>query len=282
MRGNAVSKISLAALVATSVGSSALGAEPTKNWMSDYVELRVYAANAIFGNVGPGSAREIVGGEPANPGDNLFQVALMNKSVSNNADAQFCGGSLIAPNVVVTAAHCSDFVTPGQVQVLTGARSLDGTGVRRDVTSIVSHPKWQAKNDYDVAVWRLSSPATGPFATLASSDGAGELLATGWGALTEGGASPIKLHRVPLPLADRGDCNDANSYNGKITDRMLCAGKAGGGQDTCQGDSGGPLTRNNELVGITSWGRGCARPNFYGVYARVSNAEIKSFIQAND
>jgi trypsin len=259
-------------------------AENSDNWMRTYIDLRVYAANAKFGNT-PGATTKIVGGEPAGPNDNPFQVALLNKTVSDNYSAQFCGGTIIAPNVIVTAAHCSDFTTAPQVQVLTGARSLKTGGTRRDVTKIVIHPKWNAQNnDYDVAVWHLATQATGPFATLGTADGAtgSSLLATGWGKLSQGGNSPTDLYRVSLPVADRSDCNDANSYNGAISNRMLCAGKAGGGIDTCQGDSGGPLTRNSELVGITSWGRGCAMANFYGIYARVSDTEIRNFIQSND
>lgn len=255
-----------------------------KTWMSDYVNLSVYAANAKFGNVGAPDSK-IVGGEVAGPNDNPFQVGLLDKAKPDNFRAQFCGGTLISPTVMVTAAHCSDFINANQVQVLTGARSLSSGGTRRDVLRISIHPKWNKQTfDYDVAVWHLASAGTGPFATLATSDGAdgSNLLATGWGALSEGGSFPTALYKVVLPLTPRADCNDANSYNGAITDRMVCAGKTGGGVDTCQGDSGGPLARNNQLVGITSWGSGCARPNFFGAYARISNSEIRSFIEAND
>jgi secreted trypsin-like serine protease/predicted small lipoprotein YifL len=256
------------------------------NWMADLVRLRVFAANVRVGNLPakPGYEPKIVGGFKAGPEDNPFQVSLLNKSVADAYDAHFCGGTLIGPNTVVTAAHCSDFVTAGQVQVLTGARKLDGTGQRLTVTRIAIHPGWQSNtNNNDVAVWRLESPAAGPFATLAQVDPAvpTELLATGWGALKQGGSGPVDLYRVGLPLVDLTDCNDANSYNGEITDRMICAGKAGGGQDTCQGDSGGPLTLGNSLVGVVSWGRGCAQKNFYGVYARVSHPEIRKFIADN-
>ena len=187
--------------------------------------------------------------------------------------------------MVVTAAHCSDFVTAGQVQVLTGTRNLDGSGVRRNVTRIAIHPNWNPGTfDSDVAVWQLSSSATGiPLATLATTDGAvgANLLVTGWGALTEGGSFPINLRKVSVPLFDRTDCNDANSYSGDITARMLCAGRTSGGIDSCQGDSGGPLTRgtgNTILTGIVSWGIGCARRNLPGIYTRVSNTSIRNFI----
>ena len=107
------------------------------------------------------------------------------------------------------------------------------------------------------------------------------LLATGWGA-TEAGPPPIDLQEVQVPLVSEANCNDANSYNGDVTDTMLCAGIDEGGKDTCQGDSGGPLTRgpgNTVLTGITSWGIGCADANFFGVYTRVSNPAIRGFVE---
>ena len=189
-------------------------------------------------------------------------------------------------------------VTAAQVQVLVGARRLDNTGpnigTQIDVVRIAIHPAWGGiPNNGDVAVWRLAISAPGPYATLAAADPAGatQLLATGWGALTEGGAFPRDLMQVKLPLASRTNCNDANSYNGAITGLMICAGPEAGGRDTCQGDSGGPLTHNPSgttlsgytvLVGVTSFGTGCARPNKFGVYARISHPSIRAFIDRND
>jgi secreted trypsin-like serine protease len=291
---------------ALAVGAAAVLAQPAMaesgNWMRDYVQLRQRAMAARY--LGQEAAEElaraqsrIVGGVVAAPNSNKFQVGLLHKSISDNFQAQYCGGTLIKPNIVVTAAHCSDFVTAGQVQVLTGARRLANTGanigVRRNVTKITVHPGWTpSTNNNDVAVWELATNAPGPFATLATADPPVNtlLLATGWGALTEGGAFPINLMQVKLPHASRANCNDANSYNGTITNRMLCAGFNAGGKDTCQGDSGGPLTRDppgapvnySQLVGVTSFGVGCARPNKFGVYTRVSNAAIRNFILAND
>jgi trypsin len=259
-----------------------------KNWMRDYVELRVNertlaaTPDLTEADLNRMLTPRIVGGSIATASDNPFQVALLTKSVANNFDAQFCGGTLYKANYVVTAAHCSDFVTAGQVQVLTGTRRLDGTGVRRDVIRISIHPNWNPGTfDNDVAVWQLSSSATGaPVASLATVDPATgtNLLATGWGALTEGGSFPIDLRKVTLPLASRTNCNDANSYNGQITANMLCAGRDSGGIDTCQGDSGGPLARGSVLTGIVSWGDGCARANKFGVYTRVSQPTIRNFI----
>ena len=277
------------------LASSSLARDNTTNWMADYVRLRVLEKNLQV----PLSAEDrtavdlrslsrprIVGGTDAGPGDNPFQVALLMKSQADNARAQFCGGTLVSQELVVTAAHCSDFVSAGQVQVLTGARKLDGSGTRRNVVEISLHPNWNSRTfDNDVAVWKMDSRASGiPLATLATEDGpvGGDLLATGWGRLSEGGSSPIDLQRVEVPLVSRTNCNDSNSYNGDITGNMICAGFDSGGRDACQGDSGGPLTRGSDasiLTGITSWGFGCARPNLYGVYTRVSAPGVRSFLE---
>lgn len=260
------------------------------NWMREYVDLRVQArAERALGEplvvIGP----TIVGGAIADPASNRFQVGLLFKAQPDNFLAQYCGGTLVASRYVVTAAHCSDFVTAAQVQVLTGTRRLDGSGVRRNVDRVWIHPAWNDVTfDFDVAVWRLTTPAQGPYALLTNVDppNGTPLLATGWGSLIESPSTyPIDLRQVIVPLFPRGDCNDANSYNGEITARMLCAGFTAGGKDTCQGDSGGPITDYPpgvigyyRLVGITSWGVGCARANLPGVYTRVSNPSILNFI----
>ncbi|XOF34280.1 MAG: serine protease [Candidatus Electrothrix sp. YB6] len=295
---NFISMLSVAALIIFTGSSAAAFADDTSdqnhntetNWMVEYVQSRVI--ERTLRDIPDGTAKaqlrsiitaRIVGGTNAGTDDNPFQVALLDKAQADNYQAQFCGGTLVQPNFVVTAAHCSDFTTADQVQVLTGTRRLDGTGERRDVVRIAVHPEWSDITfDNDVAVWKLSTNATDiPLASLATADGAvGEnLLATGWGTLSEGGVRPVDLQRVEVPLVDRTNCNDSDSYNGAVTENMLCAGLDGGGKDACQGDSGGPLTRGNVLTGITSWGTGCAQPNLYGVYTRVSKENIRQFIK---
>jgi len=271
------------------------------NWMREYVELRkqamleraigIEAAAALRAQM----SAKVVGGTNAKPGSNPFQVALVWKAISDDRQAQFCGGTLVKKQYVVTAAHCSDplflpGISPSVVQVLVDARRLDGSGTRKNVQKITIHPDWNPFTfDSDVAVWKLTSEVNGvPLAGLASEDPAvgTRLLATGWGDTESSPAFPVQLQEVKLPLVSRKNCNDANSYNGNITSRMICAGFNAGGKDTCQGDSGGPLTRkkNNDfkvLTGITSFGDGCADPNFFGVYTRVSHPAIRNFIINN-
>ena len=96
----------------------------------------------------------------------------------------------------------------------------------------------------------------------------------GWGDLESGGDDPTHMMHVQVPLVSNDNCAANGSYaKSSISPQMLCAGYKEGGKDTCQGDSGGPLMCKDGnkwyVVGITSWGYGCAFPNFYGVYARV-------------
>jgi len=262
------------------------------NWMRDEVVLRQMRMTIRHAGRPMTSAEvnrllnaRIVGGTTATASDNPFQVALLNRSVANNYDAQFCGGSLVKANVVVTAGHCVYGKTASQIQVLTGTRSLSSGGTRRNVTSIAIHPSYNDNTlDYDVAVLTLSSSATGiPLASLASSDPAAgtNLLVTGWGNTSAtGGSYPTALRKATVPMISTTTCNGSSVYNGQITSRMICAGYLAGGIDSCDGDSGGPLARGSTLVGVVSWGQGCAQRNKPGVYARVSNASINSFIRA--
>lgn len=97
------------------------------------------------------------------------------------------------------------------------------------------------------------------------------------GAQREGGGASASLYKVDVPIVDRDTCNDA--YGGDITDGMVCAGLEAGGKDACQGDSGGPLTIDGTLVGVVSWGNGCARPGYYGVYSNVG--KFADWIESN-
>jgi secreted trypsin-like serine protease len=88
---------------------------------------------------------------------------------------------------------------------------------------------------------------------------------------------------VSLPLVSNATCQIA--YGNSITSRMICAGVPAGGKDSCWGDSGGPLfayfpeARAGIQTGIVSWGEDCGLPGYYGVYTRISNPDIRTFIR---
>jgi secreted trypsin-like serine protease len=227
----------------------------------------------------------IVGGVPVNNISELpWQVALVDGDDSKRD--QFCGGSLIAPNWVLTAAHCIDnfivLLDPKRVDVIAGTIKYDAGGERMNVEKIIVHPQWGqpgAQNDFDAALLKLATPAKlGQPITLIPPSGSlpegPNVRVSGWGALSEGGSGSNQLMRVDVPVVSNTECNKPESYDGRITAQMFCAGLREGGKDSCQGDSGGPvmsaISGSPQLVGVVSWGFGCARKLKYGVYTRVT------------
>jgi trypsin len=226
----------------------------------------------------------IVNGVPAQEGELPWQVALIRASSPETDRWQFCGGSLIAEQWVLTAAHCVDNAivmnNATRLDIVAGTLTYATGGERVKAEKIIVHDKWNSGSfDFDAALIKLASPVKmGGVIALADEstsvpDGF-DIRVSGWGATAEGAAGSAKLLRVDVPVVSKETCNKPEAYNGDITDSMLCAGKDAGGFDSCQGDSGGPavakLTENFTLVGVVSWGIGCARPLKYGVYTRVS------------
>jgi secreted trypsin-like serine protease len=242
------------------------------------------AGVAVAGDV---AAPQIVGGSKALPGEFPWQVALLDASVANTFQAQYCGGALVAPTWVVTAAHCvydRGVQPPGSVDVLVGTTSLRSGGKRVDVDAIVVHPRYSERtSENDIALLHLAAAVPDQSVPLVTRAREAELAsagtlatATGWGdTLVRGNRYPTDLMKVQLPIVTNRTCNDPRSYDGDVAAKMLCAGYAAGGKDTCQGDSGGPLVVPDgeggfALAGVTSWGARCAAPRKYGVYTRVA------------
>lgn len=240
---------------------------------------------------------QIVGGALADPGEYPWQVALISGSATNLS--QFCGGSLIHPQWVLTAAHCITYsdtggvYAPSLVDVVAGVYDLtvaSGSGYqRRNVIQIIRHPSYnRTTNDNDIALLKLESAvaiggsgaaktAIIPFASPGIGSLAGtSAVATGWGnTISYGNPSgyPTQLHEVLLPIYSNSVCNDGNHWPGYITDNMLCAGYDAGGHDVCDGDSGGPLIVWNagtgawNVAGIASFVHGsCAESNGWPGY----------------
>ncbi|XP_013113232.1 trypsin delta [Stomoxys calcitrans] len=185
-----------------------------------------------------------------------------------------CGGSVYTSNIIVSAAHCVvGDLDLSQLTIVAGSTHLNNVTWELPVTKLVIHEKYNANNDYDVALLFLGgdfpfNDKIQPIGLAKSRPAAGaEVIVTGWGTLVEGGNIPNTLQQVTLNYVELSKCK--KSYPLMLTDRMMCANVEGGGKDACQGDSGGPLIYENQLLGIVSWGIGCARKNFPGVYASV-------------
>lgn len=252
----------------------------------------------------------IVGGTPVPNGKYPFQAALLAQSFGDDDwQRQFCGGSLISVQQVLTAAHCVDFIGSDEddsvllsdLRVVVGRTVLTSTqGQKRRAVQIDIHPRWDPESfRFDVAVITLVRPIEGIDPVQLVSPGTDALerpgsrvIATGWGNVKAqpvgpgaGGVRyPTRLREVSLPLLSSAECANASTVDGTNyfhKRSMLCAGKTG--KDTCQGDSGGPLfveavTGGYIQLGITSWGFGCAATGYPGVYARLSNRSIGNFI----
>lgn len=204
---------------------------------------------------------------------------------------------------VLTAAHCVTDSTgktddAANLRVKSGSVDLTSGLVEQKVKKIIVHPKYDTRtNQHDVAVLKLEelphsqrkNEGRRPIALPGVNDSVWvnkpytELIATGWGRKSEGGYLSEFLREVALPLVDNEYCQDVyKTFGYNITMDMLCAGFQTGGKDSCQGDSGGPLfyrprnvigqpTDRAVLVGIVSWGLGCARGGgLFGIYSRVA------------
>lgn len=223
---------------------------------------------------------EIVGGGPAGKGQNRWITSLQR-------GGHFCGASLIADRWVVTAAHCVVGEKVKGLKVWVGGHDLrrKDQGETAKVKKIYIHPNYSEKTDRnDIALIELKAPigTNIPRAVVASSQTTNQnakpgkiATVSGWGALSENGASPKVLHQVKLPIVSNSECNSPAAYGGEVAGTQICAGLRQGGKDSCYGDSGGPLwvTKQGKahLVGVVSWGEGCAQPRKYGVYTRVAN-----------
>lgn len=216
----------------------------------------------------------IVGGKPVSILEHPHQARLL---VSNS---HTCGASIISGKWLITAAHCTRYpVSLYSVSV----GSSGSSGIKYSVNRIISHPMFNSNTlDYDVSLIEIkgtivSSSVTRPIVLANVEPKSGNMVnITGWGALSESGSSPTILQAVSVPIINRGRCQNAYSGFANVTERMICAGVEQGGKDSCQGDSGGPLSSNGTLYGIVSWGYGCARPRYPGVYTNV--AHLRSWI----
>ncbi|CAL8117608.1 unnamed protein product [Orchesella dallaii] len=234
---------------------------------------------------------KIVNGEPVPIEELPWTAALLRRNwLGLVNDRPYCGGSLINNQYILTASHCVDGMSARGIVVslhdedVTSTSETASGSQRFDVEKIIMHPQYSRRTiDNDVALLKLVKPVKLdnviiPVCLPANNEHSFEnftATAAGWGATKESGSTSNILRKVDVPVISNTVCNTQTKYKGKITDNMLCAGYVEqGGSDSCQGDSGGPLTIMNgeriTLIGVVSWGYGCARPMSPGVYTRVA------------
>uniref|UniRef100_A0A8C5CPE8 Coagulation factor VII n=1 Tax=Gadus morhua TaxID=8049 RepID=A0A8C5CPE8_GADMO len=224
----------------------------------------------------------IVGGSECPKGECPWQVLLKTRGKG------FCGGILISPRWVLTASHCLEDIQAQNLQVVAGEHDTvveEGTEQVLQVSRLLMHEAYVPLTaDSDVALLRLAAPVRlSPYALpvclptrrLAERQlwAVGRHTVSGWGRRGENGPTSRLLLRARVPRIRTRDCEERSGV--RITANMFCAGFLDGTQDSCKGDSGGPLVTQYRstafLLGIVSWGKGCARPGNYGIYTRVSN-----------
>lgn len=248
-------------------------------------------AAALAATAAPSTA--VVGGNNAEPGE---YPAVAQVSYA----AWSCTGTLISPDTVLTAGHCSSIDlgivgTPvtwpaASIDVRVGSYR-DGDGEQVPVRSVVGHRNYLATKGYDISILKLARPSTKTPVRVAGTAersiwSAGSMATVaGWGVTEEGGdEGPSILQEADVPITSDSYCADAYSDFDATT--MVCAGYPEGGVDTCQGDSGGPLFGHAadglRVVGSTSFGDGCARPGKPGVYARVADTTLREWIRQQD
>merc|ERR1719239_942974 len=225
------------------------------------------------------SSTKIVGGSAAAKNEFPWQVGL----VSSTGTVPFCGGTLISSDTVLTAAHCKTDL--GRFRVSLGEHDIYRSDGEQIITPSqwISHPSYDARTtDYDFAIVKLSehvtfSPSVAPACLPSPNKNYDAVTATvtGWGTLVSGGSQPSVLQEVDVKTMSNSDCRGSSTaYSASdISQVMICA--AAPGKDSCQGDSGGPLVTKEaggfySLIGVVSWGFGCAQSNAPGVYARVN------------
>lgn len=230
----------------------------------------------------------IIGGTFVADGDCPWCCSMQDKI------GHFCGGSLISPNMVLTAAHCLG----GSYDVVVGRNNLDknNVGQSQPMKREIRHPSYNSgTTNNDFALLELKNPMDMSQGNVelvsinkqSNFPGVGQQVTVlGWGDTVQSdyiSKLSDKLMKVDVNMISNEQCGKASgsingfsdNYFGQISENMMCANVQGGGKDACQGDSGGPLVVKNSQgtiqVGVVSWGIGCASKSFPGVYARISS-----------
>ncbi|NUK02469.1 serine protease [Streptomyces lunaelactis] len=263
---------------------------PLARALTGALALITAAAVAPLASPAPAAADSVVvGGYSVQVEDSPWVVALSSRDRFGGTRAgQFCGGVVVAPTKVMTAAHClsrtvlgTDVTGVRDLAVVSGRTRLLGTGGREiPVSATWIAPAYSpGTNSSDLAVLTLAEalPASHVIGLAGVGDPAyapgTSATVYGWGDMTGRGSYASSLRAASVTVLPDSACGQA--YPGGLGGRylestMLCAGHPRGGRDACQGDSGGPLVARGRLIGLVSWGSGCGRADSPGVYTRIS------------
>ena len=235
-----------------------------------------------------------MGGSTVAVNEYPWQVGIVTKWSS----FVWCGASLISSKWVLSAAHCTKDKQASLLQVLLGEHNYftgtEAATVRMNIIAIKNHPQYDKQTtNYDFSLLKLAQsldfslhPSIRPICLPEGDEqtySGTVATVTGWGTTSSGGPTSPTLREVDVNVLSNSACQDDYGYPASwITEQMMCANTPGGGKDACQGDSGGPLVssgggdgvtpgQNYELIGVVSWGIGCAQSDAPGVYARVTS-----------
>ncbi|KAG7156333.1 trypsin-1-like [Homarus americanus] len=222
----------------------------------------------------------VVGGTPTSAGKYPWLVSLFYRG------KLYCGATLINNRYLITAAHCVKRVNLNNVKIVLG--SYNKTDVHEPSRQVRKVGTWWAHQLFDrrsynndIGIIMLNEEVeitkhVRPVCLPVSGDGNYTGLTgivPGWGRLSENGYPSEVVHEVKVPIISNEECKKKKYRPSEITDNMMCAGYDEGKIDACQGDSGGPLLldtgKNIEIIGVVSWGQGCARAKYPGVYTRL-------------
>ncbi|XP_077562673.1 serine protease notopleural [Haemaphysalis longicornis] len=233
----------------------------------------------------------IVGGEQTKFAQWPWMISL--RQFKRNTFLHKCGAALVNEYWAISAAHCVHNVSPNDILLRLGEYDLKSDReelphLERRVQIVATHPRFDASTfEYDLALLRLYEAVpfqdnVMPVCVPDTNDSfvGRTAVVTGWGRLYEDGPLPSVMQKVSVPIITNKECESMYRKAGFIEDIpniFICAGLAKGGKDSCEGDSGGPLVLKDpktgqwSLIGIISWGIGCALPNQPGVYTRITH-----------
>ncbi|KAI7815319.1 Serine protease [Rhyzopertha dominica] len=214
----------------------------------------------------------VVGGEDATSGQFPYIVSL------RRSNSHFCAGTIVTVLHIITAAHCTQGVTPSAISAVAGSVTLNSGGTAYVLSRITNHPDYEASAGHDISILRTAETMqfdslVGSLPILAGDMGGGfRVVLSGWGGTYAGSPIPNNLQYIYLSTISNDECNQRVSPN-TVEESNICTFTQVG-QGACNGDSGGPLVYEDILVGVVSWGYPCA-VGYPDVYTRISSVGIQ-------